>query len=227
MIGSFDPNDITCLQGETVAPDAIGDYLHYIVNFENTGNAAAENVVVKLEINPNEFDVHSLQLLHASHASFSVLKNNTVEFKFPNINLHPSAGDPPVNGHGNILFKMKSKATLEVGDLVKNKANIFFDYNFPIETDDAETTFRTLSNTGFETDNSLTIHPNPTHSVINLKGKYTIKLVELFDIQGRVLQTTANHSDMLILDISDRQNGLYFIKITTEKGVKVEKIIKK
>lgn len=227
VVGSFDPNDILCLEGETVSPDQIGKYLHYIVNFENTGTAPAEFVIVKLEVNPDEFDITSMQVMNASHPAFAEVKNNTIEFKFANINLQPSAGDPPVNGHGNILFKMKSKATLNIGDLVKNKAEIFFDYNFPIETNDAETIFRTLSNTGFETDNSLIIHPNPTHSVINLKGKHTIKLVELFDIQGRILQTTSNNSDMLVLDISNRQNGLYFIKITTEKGVKVEKIVKK
>ena len=37
VVGSFDPNDITCIEGEVVAPSYIGEYLHYVINFENTG----------------------------------------------------------------------------------------------------------------------------------------------------------------------------------------------
>ncbi|WP_293872967.1 T9SS type A sorting domain-containing protein [Flavobacterium sp.] len=29
-----------------------------------------------------------------------------------------------------------------------------------------------------------------------------------------------------MIDISDKQNGIYFIKVTTDKGIKVEKVIK-
>lgn len=44
VTGSFDPNDITCLQGDVAPSTLIGDYLHYVINFENTGNAEAQNV---------------------------------------------------------------------------------------------------------------------------------------------------------------------------------------
>ncbi len=226
LVGSFDPNDIICLEGATVSPDEIGNYLHYIVNFENTGTAAAEFVVVKLEIDPNEFDVNSLQVMNASHPVLAEVKNNRVEFRFANINLQPTAGDPPVNGHGNVLFKMKSKTTLNTGDLVKNKANIFFDYNFPIETNDAETTFRTLSNPNFIADKSIVMYPNPANDFININCDNVINQIELFDIQGRLLQTSVENKNTTNLNLSDKSNGVYFIRVTTEKGLKVEKIIK-
>ncbi|WP_159780566.1 leucine-rich repeat domain-containing protein, partial [Flavobacterium sp. 9AF] len=37
VVGSYDPNDKTCLEGETVGPDMIGEYVHYLIRFENTG----------------------------------------------------------------------------------------------------------------------------------------------------------------------------------------------
>jgi hypothetical protein len=43
-------------------------------------------------------------------------------------------------------------------------------------------------------------------------------------MQGRILQTMLGNQK--VLDISDKANGIYFLKITTEKGSKVEKIIK-
>ncbi|GEP52050.1 hypothetical protein FNO01nite_27220 [Flavobacterium noncentrifugens] len=226
VVGSFDPNDIICLEGETVAPVEIGNYLHYMVNFENTGTAAAENIVVRLEVNPEEFDINSLQVMNASHPAFAEVRNNTVEFKFANINLLPTAGDPPVSGHGNILFKMKSKATLETGNLVKNRANIFFDYNFPIVTNDAETTFTALSTDVFTNDQSVVVFPNPAQDIININCNNTIKSIELYDIQGRILEVFAANKISAQINISDKSKGVYFVKIITEKGKKVTKIIK-
>lgn len=227
VVGSYDPNDITCLEGDAVSPSEIGKYLHYVVNFENTGTAAAENVVVRLDINPAEFDISSLQLMNASHEVFAEIRNNVVEFKFANINLQPTAGDPPVYGHGNVLFKVKSKSTLNAGAIVTNKAGIYFDYNFPIATGDAETTFSTLSTTVFEKDDSVQIYPNPTADFITINCKSRINSVELYDVQGRILQTSILDSDTAKFDVSNRQTGIYFLKIITDQGSKVEKIVKK
>lgn len=226
VIGSFDPNDIICLEGSNVSPAEIGNYLHYMVNFENTGTAAAENIVVKLEINPDEFDINSLQVMNASHPAFAEVRGNVVEFKFANINLQPTAGDPPVNGHGNILFKMKSNNTLHDGDLVKNKANIFFDYNFPIVTNDAETVFESLNTDEFANDRSVVVYPNPVQNKLQINCANTIRTVELYDMQGRILQAFKADKMQAQLDISNQSKGIYFVKIITEKGKKVKKIIK-
>lgn len=228
VVGSYDPNDITCLEGRNVSPDEIGQYLHYNVNFENTGTAAAENVVVKLAIDKDKFDIGSLQLMNTSHVAYAVVTDNIVEFKFEKINLPPSAsaGDPPVNGHGNVLFKIKTLKNLEIGDHVNKEANIYFDYNAPIETNNAETVFEVLSSQQFTIDNSIVLYPNPTNAVVNIKSRFTIKAIELYDIQGRVLQTTTEHENNVTFNISNRQSGVYFIKIISDQGSIVAKVIK-
>jgi len=225
VVGSFDPNDITCLQGESVSPDTIGEYLHYIVNFENTGTAAAENIVVKVAIDETKYNINSLQLLNTSHQSRSIVRGNIAEFIFEDINLG-AAGDPPVNGHGTILFKIKTLGTLVRGDMVEKTASIFFDYNAPIDTNLAETTFESLSNPDFSIDQSIVIYPNPAKDFVNIKCNNPIKSIELFDIQGRILQTLLLDTETARLDISSRANGIYFFKITTENGVKIEKLLK-
>ena len=223
VVGSFDPNEIICLEGATANASQIGEYLHYIVLFENTGTYQADNVVVKLEINPAQFDVNSLQELSASHPVYTRISNNTVEFIFENCLL---ASGPPSGGHGHVPFKMKTKQNLLPNDAVLNKANIYFDYNAPIITNDAETTFTLLNQDGFNRDNSVSITPNPTNSVININNKTTIKTIELYDIQGRLLQTQLLNSNTTTLDISEKANGIYFLKVKTAIGQKVEKIIK-
>ncbi|MDN3675881.1 hypothetical protein QWY90_00805 [Flavobacterium paronense] len=45
VVGSLDPNDKTCVEGNEVAPEFIDEYVHYVIRFENTGTANAENIV--------------------------------------------------------------------------------------------------------------------------------------------------------------------------------------
>lgn len=226
VVGSFDPNSITCLQGDTVPTSEIGNYLHYAVSFENTGNYSAENVVVKVDIDATKYDIATLQMLNTSHPSYTRINGNKVEFIFENINLSATSGNPPVGGHGNVLFKIRSKNTLVSGSTVAKQANIYFDYNAPIDTNMAQTTFGTLNNTVVHLDESISIFPNPSNGNVNINSKFNIKTIELYDIQGRILETVIENSNESIIDVSTRQNGIYFLKITTDEGSKVEKIIK-
>jgi hypothetical protein len=50
--------------------------------------------------------------------------------------------------------------------------------------------------------------------------------VQLFDVQGRLLQTKLVNESNTILDITTQSAGVYFIKVTTVKGIKVEKMVK-
>lgn len=226
VVGSFDPNEIRCLQGSFIPPSEIGNYLHYMVNFENTGNAAAENVVVKVDIDATKYDIATLQMLNTSHPSYTRINGNRVEFIFENINLSATSGNPPVGGHGNVLFKIKSKNTLVSGNTVAKQANIYFDYNAPIDTNLAMTTYQSLNNPITVFDESIVVFPNPTNGNININSKFNIKTIELYDIQGRILETVIENSNESIIDVSTRQNGIYFLKITTDEGSKVERIIK-
>ncbi len=219
VVGSYDPNDITCLEGNTANPDEIGKYLHYVINFENTGTFFAENIVVEMVIDPAEFDINTLQLLSSSHDTSVTINGTMVRFIFQNIFL-------PVDGHGNLLIKMKTQNTLVENDVVSNQASIFFDYNFPIITNIADTTFAILSTPTFEIDSSITIYPNPTKNNIYITANNNIKSISLYDIQGRILVSEKHNHKEVNLNISNQASGIYFIKINTEKGVNTEKIIK-
>ena len=219
VVGSYDPNDITCLQGDVVAPSYIGEYLHYVINFENTGTYQAENIVVKTEINPADFDISTLRLLEASHNVSTRVNGNIIEFIFQTINLD-------TGGHGNILLKLQTKDNLLVSDIVSNKADIYFDYNFPVETNFANTTFQVLSNSIIIIDNSVGIYPNPTKDVVNVKANSTIISIEVYDAQGRIVQKKISNAENEVVDVSNVTKGIYFLMIKTEGGQKIEKLVK-
>ncbi len=219
VVGSFDPNDITCIEGNVVAPSEIGNYLHYIINFENTGTFQAENIVVKTTVDATDFDINSLQMLNTSHNAYVKITGNIVEFIFENIALE-------TGGHGNVLLKVRSKNNLVTGDIVSKRADIFFDYNAPIDTGMYSTTFQSLNNPSFSIDNSIAIYPNPASDIVNINCNNLIKSVQLYDVQGRILQTQITDNIQTSINILDKSKGIYFLKITTENGAKVEKIIK-
>jgi Leucine-rich repeat (LRR) protein len=221
VVGSYDPNDIRCLQGDIVSPNYIGEYLHYLIRFENTGTAEAINIVVESEIDPEEFDIQSLQLLNASHLVSASVQGNIVKFFFENINLD-------TGGHGNILLKMLSKSNLNIGDRVVNKANIYFDYNYPIITNDAETVFQSLSvGDVLLGPATVQVYPNPVIDYLNISSKHNIETIELYDVMGRLIQTVIVNDSETLVNMIRYPKGIYYLKVKTVNGMKVDKLVKK
>ncbi|MDI1257536.1 MAG: peptide-N-glycosidase F-related protein [Flavobacterium sp.] len=68
--------------------------------------------------------------------------------------------------------------------------------------------------------------PNPTKDIINVNANAAINTIALYDIQGRVLITKTVDATKASINISDYTNGVYFLKIKSEKGEKTKKIIK-
>ena len=220
VVGSYDPNDKQCIEGDILPPVKIGEYLHYLIRFENTGNYYAENIVVKDVIDATKFDVSSLQIMSSSHPVEARVLGNNAEFIFQNINLNSG-------GHGNILLKLKTKSNLAVGTTVSNKADIYFDYNYPIVTNFANTTFQVLSVPENELDQSVSIYPNPTSDLVSVKANSVIRSIQVYDLQGRIVLTKLLSEENASVDFTTYASGIYYLKIDTEKGSKTEKLVKK
>ena len=218
VVGSYDPNDITCLQGNSLPTTEMGTYLHYNIRFENTGTAPAENIVVTSEIDLTQYNLQSLQVMESSHPMEVKLTGNIAEFIFQTINLD-------TGGHGNILLKMKSNNALS-NNYVMNSADIFFDYNFPIETNDEQTVFADLSKNDFNKDLSLQIYPNPTSNIVTIKSDSTINAIQVYDAQGRLLITKMTNDNLQTIDLSPYATGIYYLSVSTTSGKQTQKVIK-
>ncbi|UPQ78188.1 T9SS type A sorting domain-containing protein [Flavobacterium azooxidireducens] len=222
VVGSYDPNDKTCIEGTIVNVDVIGQYVHYVIRFENTGNYHAENIVIKDMIDLAKFDSTSLIPLHSSHDFFTRISGNKVEFIFEGINL---PFDDATND-GFIVFKIKTKSDLEVGDSFSNEVNIYFDYNFPITTNTFTTTIQILSIKDFDFGTYFTLHPNPVKDVLNLHSKNTISIhsIEIYNQLGQIVLAIPN--DVSKIDVSRLRTGNYFVKVNTNLGTSNTRFIK-
>jgi Secretion system C-terminal sorting domain len=70
----------------------------------------------------------------------------------------------------------------------------------------------------------VSVYPNPT------KGKLTIKCenmdrVEVLDITGKLVYEIAVSTNMLDMDISTLTKGIYFVRVMSENGVGVKRIV--
>lgn len=226
VVGSYDPNDKTCLEGSVITPNLIGQYVHYLIRFENTGTYPAQNIVVKDMIDLSKFDILTLIPTSSSHSYITkISEGNKVEFIFENVNL-PFDDN---NNDGYIAFKIKTKPTLAVGDSFDNEANIYFDYNFPVLTNKATSTFKTtLDTSDFEFSNYFSVYPNPAHEVLNIATKKDIEIqsIAVYDILGQLVIALPNIKDASKIDVSNLRTGNYFIKIKSDKGSSNVKFIK-
>ena len=222
VVGSYDPNDKTCIQGETIAPSEVGNYVHYLIRFENTGTYPAENIVVKDMIDLAKFDIATLVPLKSSHDFFTIISGNKVEFIFENINLDFN----DATNDGYVVFKIKTKPTLIVGDTFTNNANIYFDYNFPITTNTYSTTITALSSQDFDFGTYFTLYPNPAKDILNIQSKQDVAInsVEIYNQLGQIVMASTN--TLNTIDVSNLASGTYFVKINTQKGSANVKFVK-
>ncbi len=76
-------------------------------------------------------------------------------------------------------------------------------------------------------DNEISVYPNPTNGQIFISHKSNTKLVsyELYDAKGRVLFKEVTKQN--VIDISQAETGIYFLRVTTNKGAIIKKVVKR
>ncbi len=172
VVNSYDPNI------KEVYPPSIeqpGDWHTYTIHFQNTGTAAAQNILV-IDTLDEKLNWDSFRRTISSHDNYTqVLSNGIVHFNFPSINLPDSTSDEP-NSHGWIQFIIKTDSSLQAPDVVNNTAAIYFDFNDPIITNNAKlgfctNTFVTNSYMICEGD-SITIDGNTYSSATTISSVY-------------------------------------------------------
>lgn len=224
VIGSYDPNDIRVLEGESIYIDETDNYLHYTIRFQNTGTASAIKVVVLNTLDEN-LDWDTFQIDGISHNNSVQIRNgNEISFIFNNINLpHSSANE--LGSQGYICYRIKPKSNSVVGDVFRNNADIYFDFNPPIHTNTVSTeVISPLSVSDFE-NKSLRLFPNPTKGIINIQANFEISKITLYTMYGQEVVLVDKENDSI--DISNLNSGIYFLEVKDVLGSSIiKKIVK-
>ncbi len=141
VFGSYDPNDKSENLAGKISEQQVANnaYINYLIRFQNTGTDTAFNIVIRDTLD-DKLDWSSLQMVAASHPyQLNIKSQNQLVWSFNDIQLVDSFSNEP-GSHGFIAFRVKPKSSLIPGDIIRNTASIYFDYNLPIETNTQETT---------------------------------------------------------------------------------------
>jgi uncharacterized repeat protein (TIGR01451 family) len=232
IVGSWDPNnklvDYTNTNDpnfQMVSSTAPDQEIRYTINFQNTGNAPAYNVVVVDEMS-NNLDVNAYQFIGSSHNCQIIRNGYTTTYKFMGIMLPDSTNNEP-ESHGSITYKLNALSSLNIGDQMIDFANIYFDFNDPVLTEDAVITVvgptalsSMLNNT------SLSVYPNPADDIVNVNvqsNKDGNVIITVIDATGKTClqqqRTLKTGYNKLLLNTAELSQGIYFVQTTTNDGV--------
>jgi type IX secretion system substrate protein len=221
--GAVDPNDML------VSRNTIYDYelpsppwLEYLIRFQNTGNDTAFFVRIDNKI-PVDLQLSEFEFINTSHPCSIEYQSydSTMKFTFNNI-LLPDSNVNEVMSHGFVRYRIKPQSTLMVGDSIKNKAGIIFDYNAPVQTNTASTEIVLPTSLNEHLTGNISIFPNPTDDQlsVNISNWNNSKLtIELYNIYGQIVDVLFDGNiDSFkweqTFDVSSLSSGMYFIKVS-------------
>lgn len=232
VVGSYDPNDKR-VQPAYMTPEMSEQRptLEYTVRFQNTGNFPADFVIIRDTLS-NDLDLSSFRLLASSHpCTWEILPGKVLEVTFNNINLPDSISDEP-GSHGFVHFSIRPTNAFPVGHAINNHADIYFDYNEPIRTNDALSQvvyFLPGGSLPPET-NAISVRPNPAAWRLYVSWKTPAPLgsrMRLFDVWGLPVQEqdVAVGSTYAELNVSYLQTGLYLLVYETPDEVQRKQVV--
>ena len=249
ITGSYDPNDKQAFPRGFTNQNIVqpGTEMDYLIRFQNTGTDTAFTVVVEDELS-NDLDPTSFEMSASSH-NYSVEMESRagrtiLRWTFNNILLPDSTTDEP-GSNGFIRFFISPKPNLPLGTEVRNSADIYFDFNPPIITNQTLTTFDTISFTdpslsgavtvitGLEgtvsasNSNAASVFPNPAQNQLTVwwPKAVTNATVTLMDLTGRRLQTKMVNGSRTELDLSSYGTGTYILQVVTKSSVQTVKVV--
>lgn len=224
---SWDPNEKDATPSGMIAA---GTEINYTIHFQNTGNAAADNVVIRDTLDEN-LDLLSFRFTGSTHpVNFSMSGEGLATFTFFNIQL-PDSGTDMEGSNGAVSFAVKTKAALSPLTVINNTAGIYFDFNPAVITNTVADTIQmplavlNISNTN----DHISVAPNPASNYVvfsfsaDVNEKAELKITTT---DGKLLLTKNNVSSIEKVDISRLASGIYICTMKSDKGLQSIKIVK-
>lgn len=229
-VNSFDPND------KQASPTGYGEEnyiledtpIEYLIRFQNTGTDTAFTVIIRDTLDP-WLDVATFEKGAGSHPyDLELSGRGVLSFTFNNIMLPDSAANQAAS-NGYITFRIRPRAAIAKGTVIRNDAAIYFDYNPPIITNE---TFHTIAEDYLEvlvtstshpvrSDISVLVRPNPLSNIAVLEVKNHVAdtyLLEVFDITGKQVRQERYQRNPISFYRKNLTPGLYFYRLSARDG---------
>lgn len=221
VTGSFDPNDKQALTSSRLSASSYyldaDSYIDYTIRFQNTGTGPANNVYLLDTISPL-LDLTSFHILAASHDYTASLGNaRDVRFDFANIML-PDSGSDMAGSQGFISFRLKPVNSILLGQELVNAADIFFDFNEPIRTNDAVLMVDQIAGLSDVQAPYFKLYPNPVTDQFNVMLTEDAARLEVLGVDGRLVLSQRAMPGSNMVDARNLTQGAYTLRLFATSG---------
>ena len=220
---SYDPNDKTGYPTGTTFYHFIypNQQIQYVIRFQNTGTDTAFTVIVRDTLD-TDLDIFSVVPGVASHNyDFQMYGPRVLEWRFSNI-LLPDSNHSEPDSHGFLTFTVNQMLNLPEGTIITNEADIYFDYNAPVVTNNTLhivnyfiQTNNVVSITAIDNSYDILVYPNPITTEINIVSNKSITGSDysIFDYTGRIVRTGKIESETQGISLGNLEKGVYILQI--------------
>ncbi len=221
IVNAYDPND-KLLQTSSALSESIyfidqDVWVDYTIRFQNTGTAEAVNVYL-LDTIAVDFDLGSLQILGASHAFEASLKPGRVlRFDFPNIMLPDSTADLE-GSQGFASFRIRTQGAPLPGTLLRNAADIFFDFNDPIRTNNADLVAEMSVGLAQRTNDAVFTYPNPVQDHLRIMLPHGMWYMQVLTMDGRSVLVAGQVAGGTTVAVDQLASGSYVLHLVNTHG---------
>ena len=232
ILAAYDPNAIKVFNTESKLDTFFTkeETQTYQMDFQNTGSFAARTVRLE-SIIPDHLDLTTFKYVASSHNHEITFRNErTLVVIYEDINL-PDSTSNLLESQGFFKYSFQPIEDIEEDTKIYSHADIYFDFNVPIRTNETLAWVDKLSATkNIQASKSKSIiHPNPASDELILKNLEDQKLQKyfIFNCNGIKVDEGIIGLENHEINISHFDSGLYFIHLITEnKNISTEKFIK-
>ena len=222
VVGAYDPNDKNAVPKGIDVEHKIqpNSTIEYLIRFQNTGTDTAFNVVI-IDTLSHLLNVTSFTAGASSHDyDFDISEEGIVQFNFKNIML-PDSNVNQLESNGFVKYKIAMQPNAPLGKTILNAADIYFDFNDPIYTnqtyhliDQPWVTVKTEET--FVENVDVQVYPNPftERATFDLKNApFGEKQFRLFSLSGNAITTQTFDNQQFVFQRNHLPKGLYIYEI--------------
>ena len=180
------------------------------------GNTGEGGLAVNAQIGAGtkiEFDKYG----HLLFSDFSVIKR--IDAITGIISRVAGNGFYGLNGDGGPALQAQLASPSSVAVDTGNNLFIGDRYNFRVRRVDNITSITTPVKANF------CVYPNPSIGYLNIQAEYDIKRIEVWNSSGQAVYFSQTSSRLTQIDISDKPNGIYLVKVYSKDEIFSKKLI--
>ena len=88
-----------------------------------------------------------------------------------------------------------------------------------------------VTTTGIESwlENSVSLYPNPAKEYVDIRvdGDLNVSMMEVYDVYGKLINTVNVVDNPTRINVSGLADGMYFVRVMTEKGMVTKTFVKR